>query len=637
MDKKPDIKIFVSHRIDLDSETIDNPLYVNVRCGAVFDKRKNVTMLGDDTGDNISEKRKSLCELTVMYWAWKNIKADYYGFCHYRRYFSFSSTKYQEDEYALLQEDYITDEVVKKYDITNYSSICNLIDKYDCIVTTPFDVKNVGVKNLREQYIAQTYLHSKDFDLLVDIIKNIYPEYYDSAIQYLYGDKLISCSMFIMKKELFFSYMKWLFKIIDELEQRIDMTEYTEEGFRTISHLAERLLGVFVTKIKQNINIGYVQRILFRDTNRAHTLFPASKDVIPVVFASSDYYIPYLYITIVSMCENLNIEDKYEIIILNTKLSKHNKQRLLILENTFPNIIIKFFNISRLLHGYTFIANNHVSVETFYRLFIPVIFSNYDKVVYLDSDLIIKNDVKELFEISSNDKIITATRDFDYESQYRRLLEVKKYTKNVLGLDDVSGYFQAGVIVFNVKKYNKKYKYNEMLKFATSREFMYVDQDVMNSMLQGEVQFVSNEWNVMTDCAGSRSENIKKYASVGSCEAYFKSRENPKIIHFAGWAKPWERPEDDFAYEFWRIARRTPYYEVILGRMSNNLAWSVLNFHKYKDSFIFNKICKILLPKNQNDRMKLKCKVNKFISILAPLGTKRRRILKEKYNKLRGR
>ncbi|MCL2520879.1 MAG: DUF4422 domain-containing protein, partial [Spirochaetaceae bacterium] len=85
-----DIKIFVSHRIDLDSEVIDNPLFVPVRCGAVYDKRENKPdIIGDDTGDNISEKRLSYNELTVMYWAWKNVKADYYGLCHYRRYFSF--------------------------------------------------------------------------------------------------------------------------------------------------------------------------------------------------------------------------------------------------------------------------------------------------------------------------------------------------------------------------------------------------------------------------------------------------------------------------------------------------------------------------------------------------------------------
>ena len=65
--KKPDIKIFVSHRIDMEAETIDNPLYVNVRCGAVFDKRENVDMLGDNTGENISEKRNMYNELTVQY------------------------------------------------------------------------------------------------------------------------------------------------------------------------------------------------------------------------------------------------------------------------------------------------------------------------------------------------------------------------------------------------------------------------------------------------------------------------------------------------------------------------------------------------------------------------------------------
>lgn len=79
---RSDIKIFSSHRIDLDSETVHNSLYIPVRCGTVFDERKDNTMLGDDTGENISEKRESFCEFTVQYWAWRNIEADYYGLCH---------------------------------------------------------------------------------------------------------------------------------------------------------------------------------------------------------------------------------------------------------------------------------------------------------------------------------------------------------------------------------------------------------------------------------------------------------------------------------------------------------------------------------------------------------------------------
>ena len=71
-----DIKIFVSNRIDLNSELISNPLFIPVRCGAVFDSRPETTILGDNSGENIYERRKTINELTVKYWAWKNVDAD---------------------------------------------------------------------------------------------------------------------------------------------------------------------------------------------------------------------------------------------------------------------------------------------------------------------------------------------------------------------------------------------------------------------------------------------------------------------------------------------------------------------------------------------------------------------------------
>lgn len=98
------IRIFVSHRIDIDSETVDTPVYFPVRCGAVFDKDNNSGIQGDDTGDNISKLRMSFCEFTVQYWAWKNVDADYYGLCHYRRYLSFSDKHYNNTAFNMVRE-----------------------------------------------------------------------------------------------------------------------------------------------------------------------------------------------------------------------------------------------------------------------------------------------------------------------------------------------------------------------------------------------------------------------------------------------------------------------------------------------------------------------------------------------------
>ena len=107
-----DIKIFVSHRIDLDADCLDQDIYVPVRCGAVFDN-KSSTIAGDDTGDNISEKRMSFCELTVQYWAWKNVDAEYYGLCHYRRYLAFSDEKFEkcssEHDNNCIPVNYVSD------------------------------------------------------------------------------------------------------------------------------------------------------------------------------------------------------------------------------------------------------------------------------------------------------------------------------------------------------------------------------------------------------------------------------------------------------------------------------------------------------------------------------------------------
>ena len=223
--KKPDIKIFVSHRIDLDAETIDNPLYVNVRCGAVFDKRENVDMLGDNTGDNISEKRDMYNELTVQYWAWKNVDADYYGFCDENKYLLLSE-KQNKFNNEVLYEEFLTKEIIKKYELDNNKLVDKLLGENDLVIMQPIDIRKVATpkgyaKNIK-MYLQNNnhkLLKYEHIEIILDYIRDVYPDIYPYAIKYLNGYQYIQYNNFIMKKILFNEYCSFQFNILFNFEK----------------------------------------------------------------------------------------------------------------------------------------------------------------------------------------------------------------------------------------------------------------------------------------------------------------------------------------------------------------------------------------------------------------------------------
>ena len=113
----PDIKIFVSaHKPAVFPE--GNSI-LPVQVGVAHAARRFNSTLHDDEGENISDKNPRYCELTAQYWAWKNEDADYYGFCHYRRYFDFTDTPHQENDYGEIIDSYIDSQTIEKYGIND--------------------------------------------------------------------------------------------------------------------------------------------------------------------------------------------------------------------------------------------------------------------------------------------------------------------------------------------------------------------------------------------------------------------------------------------------------------------------------------------------------------------------------------
>lgn len=577
--EKPDIKIFVSHRIDLDSETVDDPVYIPVRCGAVYDKRENITMLGDDTGENISEKRLSYCELTVQYWAWKNVKADYYGLGQYRRYLSFARDRELEDDSKNIPETFIDNDAKKHYGL-NSDCVSSRIEGYDIVVSDPVYVNEFpeGTNSVISQYDVCNTMHSDDLLKALEIIRKYYPEYAEDAEAYFNGNILYMCNMFIMKQAIFDDYCKWIFAILGYLESEIDTSRYCIDEMRAVGMVGERLLGVYLMhrkRIYPEEKWLTLQRVFFKNPENLHLPKPYYSDNgVAIAFVCSDYFAPYMGVTIRSLLENANTKFNYDIFVLNTSIGESMKEKLTWEISAFKNAHIRFFDVTPWVKNGKFdvTLSPHVAVETFYCLLIPTILKNFQKVIYLDSDLIVLDDISKLWMLPIGNCLLAATHDPDFVGEYNGAAPgIDKYAEEVLKLQNAFNYFQTGILVFNVEKFRSCFEEGELFDFAQTMTFRYLDQDVLNVKCEGRVFYLEQRWNVLHDCEHFRVNYMIKRAPVALYDGYMMARQNPAIIHYAGREKPWESTQCDFAECFWLYARRSVFYEALIYRLTSRV------------------------------------------------------------------
>lgn len=272
-----EIKIFVSHRIDIDSELIDNPIYVPVRCGAAYDDKNPMGIAGDDTGDNISERRMSFCEFTVQYWAWKNVQADYYGLCHYRRYLSFAPERHKTDEYNMVYEPLLTPGGKKRYGLLNREAMESLMQGYDIVTSEYAAVNEIPTPDGKKETVRQlweahsgVFFEKSSIDLLFELIDQLAPEYGKSAREYFAGGQHRGFNCFILCRELFDRLCQLQFPVMFEVERRLDTAGYTQTMLRTPAFIGEMLYGIFLYHVTtyEDWRVKELQLVFFQATER---------------------------------------------------------------------------------------------------------------------------------------------------------------------------------------------------------------------------------------------------------------------------------------------------------------------------------------------------------------------------------
>lgn len=295
-------------------------------------------------------------------------------------------------------------------------------------------------------------------------------------------------------------------------------------------------------------------------------LSPAfSKNNVAICLSTDQRYVPYLCVTIQSIIEQASAEYNYDIVVLYQQLSGCVQETILSMENS--NVSIRLVSVDKFMEQRfhdMFVTKAYYALPTYYRFFIPQIFGGYNKVLYLDCDLVALKDVQELFSIDLGESLIGAVRDLGVTQQINAIRGWKEYFVDELKICDLTGIFQAGVLVFNteeMRNYNLLQRCIEVLEELPHPRVQ--DQCVLNAVCQGRVRYLDYRWNVMWNLP-FLAENLQEELGHKLYGVYNSGCEAPFILHYASSIKPWREPQRELATYFWQIARRSPYYEAIL-------------------------------------------------------------------------
>jgi hypothetical protein len=261
---KKSIKILVGYHKP--AHVFQNEILTPIQLG-----RKNAAeiipgMLGDDSGDNISELNPMFCETTALYWAWRNYAElgdpDYFGLLHYRRLLDFSPP----EMYAVEHVDSVEDVRAESIDPEN---IRRLVERYDLCVKAPLSIAYFAENNEEKIFtVLGQYLAAHRDRYIInayELVSGRYPEYAGDIKLYSTGTGHYLCNIAVMRKEIFFDYAAWLFSILLPLHKMIDYKRHGQD-IRAISYLSERLTGLYMFRqarlgkwkmcILPSINIG---------------------------------------------------------------------------------------------------------------------------------------------------------------------------------------------------------------------------------------------------------------------------------------------------------------------------------------------------------------------------------------------
>ena len=270
------------------------------------------------------------------------------------------------------------------------------------------------------------------------------------------------------------------------------------------------------------------------------------QELIPIFFTIDDGYAPYLHVALISLIKNASKDRRYKIIVVYQELNEENRNNLAKLVEDYPNFEMEFKFMKQSLDMITDrienrLRSDYFTMTIYFRIFIPDMYPEYDKAIYIDSDIIVPGDISELYDTDMHDNLIGVVTD----GSVNDVPELQRYMTESLGLK-LGDYFNSGMLLMNMKELRNVHLAEHFLYLLNKYHFDCVapDQDYLNSMCYGKIEYLDSCWDAMP--------NRNK-----------PEIESPKIIHYNLFDKPW--CYDDIQYQdyFWEYAKQSVYYDKI--------------------------------------------------------------------------
>lgn len=303
-----------------------------------------------------------------------------------------------------------------------------------------------------------------------------------------------------------------------------------------------------------------------------------NKEKINICFVVNSKYINQLIITLTSIFYN-NAEDSFKVFILHSDLKYEDINKLdQIDKKTNDEIILIKVNDDCL--GDVPILRNDFNKTPYYKLLIPeLIPKNINRILYLDVDIVVNGNIKELYYLDINDKFIAAVPDPIINKN-------DKEYKRRLGMSEEDNYFNSGVLLFDLNNFRKEYTLEKALKYIqiNGQYFKFHDQEVLNGMYFKQFYTLDETYNYIT-MYRSPIDFIKHYIID------LRDKNENIIIHFAN-LKPWNTNYiGKYEKYFWKYAKMSSVYDELKEYEKNNYRHIIITLFEKIKKKIRNRMC----------------------------------------------